>query len=491
MANEQYMETQKRSSYSDFVGEAKTILQKKDNFQQMLSEWDFNIAWNRETAAKTARLMMGDIPIDVYPPEDLNNLYGALSLMNQYNHQLLTLVGEQSRSQYIQHWWNAANKWYSYWSATLVHTGHSSKYKGEKDFFTRMYNIADISQNMKFNNSFGVPISPQMEFFARMLSQRRESQRDNVIIVEGPTGEGKTTFAYALATTVAEMNGMPFDVGKNMVLGESKEYAFKLLQTAERGSVFLFDESGNQINKKRWHDSDQIDFTNMINLVRFMGFTVIMNWPQASELDKSIRDSRTKFKISIKKRGNALVRTANLNPTEGSKDFKPKALQGKVVSSSGEAQELLEEHDLSTVLTIPFYQVSGKPWDMYEVRKGQALERSRLTKEKKPTNRTSFEVEAQFLMNLPPDKMVITSKEVDRAANTVGFNMTIETIAKRIAKAIGLPKSKVITYTNPQDVKEAIINITPVIRGYIDNLKGEKAGAEERKADTPSESFDT
>jgi len=493
MANELLIESRQKSAYSNFMGEARNLSDKKIFYQNELNRLNASDPVARESIYRWATSFYDDIPLDKYMPEDRIKIEANLRNMNTYNQQMRTTESESNRRQFGTLFLFNARMFYQNWNAALINLDLGIQWKKERDIFTKTYDIADATHGMIFNNGLGIPISPQMEFFSRVLYARGHSGRDNIVGVEGTEGEGKSTFDYALATTLSAMEGLPFDVNYNFIFNESREYVIKLVQTAVPHTTIVLDESGNQASAKSWWKDDQQAFMNLIRLIRFHHLNLLVTWPEINELDKVLRGARTKFKITIKKQPNALVRVYNLNPSETSKEFKPKALKGKIAATSGEAEQMIEAFDSLKLLKIPFYGVPHEPWTKYEMRKEKSLSMFNI---RSPGQifQTSSELETEYLLSLPIDKIRISWKEVLDHAAKVGWDMNIEKLAKNIAKSTGQRKLQVYKYEDMAHPEQGNIDITPIVRGYIERLRQMKLGAQQHQAEMPQEngeSFET
>jgi hypothetical protein len=428
MNNEIMIEERPKSSFSNFMGEARSFTDKKVFYQNLYNTMNSESDSERESCYRWAAMFFNDIPIEKYFDEDRIKLQNILGLMNRYNHQARTNPSPSNRRQYEQLFLYNAKQFYEAWNSALINLDLGLQWKDKKDIFSKVYDVADAE--MRFPNRFGILISPQMEFFARVLAQRVMANRDNVIAIEGPTGEGKSTFTYALATTLAPMLDTDFDLYYNMIFNESKEYVNKLIKTIPNYSILDFDEAGNQLNKKTWWQEDQVELDNLLNLIRFHGLTFLLNWPDMKDLDKGVRDSRAKFVVSIKKRGIGIVRGFNLNPHANSRSYKPQATKGKIAMTGVQAQEMIENFDALKILRIPFYEIRGEAWTRYQDRKEKSLTLMDLAKSAGRSFQTTSELEVEYLLSLPQDQVRISWQQVLDYAAKVGWDMNVDKLSK-------------------------------------------------------------
>jgi len=129
----------------------------------------------------------------------------------------------------------------------------------------------------------------------RLAEDMRDNIRggyDNVIVVEGPEGSGKSNFAYQICQAVDPK----FDLEEQYV------YSFddlreKLRQGDDHGTVFWLDEASNVANNREWQSQDNRSMISLLEMMRSRGWTLVMCIPHHERLDVYIRDYRIRYLI--------------------------------------------------------------------------------------------------------------------------------------------------------------------------------------------------
>ena len=169
---------------------------------------------------------------------------------------------------------------------------------------------------------------------------------DFFMVIEGGTGIGKSTFAYHVASNVAQEFRRLYNLKENVVeyyyervgkrqglteeefvnkillLKENKEYKFvpskALIYTQEElqrslaswHSISIPDEMINITFNRDFYSEKQKDIIKMLNMFRDHENLTIACVPQFQTLDNQIKNL-CKMKITIKKRGIAIIHTPN------------------------------------------------------------------------------------------------------------------------------------------------------------------------------------
>lgn len=121
---------------------------------------------------------------------------------------------------------------------------------------------------------------------------------DNMSIFEGGEGCGKSTLVYQASLrydpnfTLEQGYMYDFDAMK-VKLDESED-------DSDKGSVFWLDEAVNVANKRRWQSGQNVDFTDLLIMMRSRGWCVNMCIPRKDDLDFYIRDYRFRYQATVK-----------------------------------------------------------------------------------------------------------------------------------------------------------------------------------------------
>ena len=130
---------------------------------------------------------------------------------------------------------------------------------------------------------------------AQLAEDMRDNLRggyDNVAVVEGPEGSGKSNLAYQLCLAVDPT----FDLNEQYV------YSFddlrdKLRAGDDHGSVYWLDEASNVANNREWQSQDNRSMISLLEMMRSRGWTLVMCIPHHERLDVYIRDYRIRYLI--------------------------------------------------------------------------------------------------------------------------------------------------------------------------------------------------
>lgn len=125
--------------------------------------------------------------------------------------------------------------------------------------------------------------------FAKLLKRRIDNDLQNVIVVEGRTGSGKSTFAIDLALTLDRY----WRIEDNYIYDVSDLQA-KLV--ADRPSpISLFDEGSISLNSKNAMKGEDKMMVALFDTMRSRHWTTIICIPDLGSLNKSIREYHVDF----------------------------------------------------------------------------------------------------------------------------------------------------------------------------------------------------
>jgi len=103
-----------------------------------------------------------------------------------------------------------------------------------------------------------------------------------MIAITGETGSGKS---YS-ALTIAELIDPEFNIDK--VVFEPKDF-LKLLDTAKRGDVIVFDEAGVGIPAREWQTIQNKLFGYVLQVIRYKNIGIIFTVPHLNFIDSQAR----------------------------------------------------------------------------------------------------------------------------------------------------------------------------------------------------------
>lgn len=137
-----------------------------------------------------------------------------------------------------------------------------------------------------------------MEKLAEDMKHNVAEGFDNMIITQGDEGSGKSTHVYQLCKAYD-----PDFTLKDNYMYDFDAMRAKLDKGGDEEGVFWLDEAVNTANKRKWQSQDNIDFTELLIMMRSRNWCVNMCIPQASELDYYVREHRFRYLITIKPMG--------------------------------------------------------------------------------------------------------------------------------------------------------------------------------------------
>lgn len=151
--------------------------------------------------------------------------------------------------------------------------------------------------------------------FVSVLKARMGSDWDNMIGIQGERGAGKSTLALWIALNL--------DPGfqPNQVFYESQEWK-QVIHPKKRGQVFVLDEGTNIAFNRTWQNRDQVSLMQLLNTIRQRNHTMIWCAPNLERMDVVVRADILKFRISVVRRGLALVQERVHNWRDGTTSWK-------------------------------------------------------------------------------------------------------------------------------------------------------------------------
>lgn len=478
----------KKSTYSHFIREAERLISLKEGFERALLEGDED----RSRTLDRAKILMAELGVEpngVLTGAEFMQLDGKIRTMEYLSremHMLETDTTLEARTKEpkladdARLFNSKAHEFIGLWNGALYAHGLSLQFKKEKDPVEKLYASLEVSQQMAFRNRFGVLISPQMEIFCRALYVRGINMWDNPIPVEGVPGRGKTTFAYAAATTLSGMYSMPYDPYYNIFVREDRETCRQVISKAAPHTVFEFLEAGNQFRAKTWWNEEQLDLTAVVDINRQHGYTFFLEWKDFRLLDKEVRDAnRAAAVVSIEERSKAVVRAFNKNPYNRGMTSPQK--QKKEVVTFPEAAYNMLMFDALRLLSIPFYPLPEEHEKILVERKRQAGSASKLKPGK--VKLTADDMYAQFLVSLPPGATLITASALKQFGLEHNFYLSIKKLATLLGQATGRFWKSMLIQEPITDEDKWRVPIDEYTARFIGRLSAQVKGVAEQAHD--------
>lgn len=479
----------KRSSYSDFIGEAERIPRLREGLEAKLMSLDMDKYGDRVNIIKQARIMYSDLHF-LFTQDERFEFEAILERIEMHHRSLTSIetvdiIRGDAKDEAIKREQEMftlyIEEFLAKWNDALVRHNLALQIKTERGEIEELYRAYNIYPS--FYNQAGVRISPQMETLCRFLYVRAKNNWDNVIIVDGDPGVGKSSFVYAAATTLAHMfnSDMNLRMYRGLIFKESREYCQNLIKEVPQYYQLWFDEAGNQFSKRSFWVTEQSDLINDVALSRFRGFTLWLLWGDRNLLDSDLKNYRATLSVTIKERGEAIVRQFNENPhSTGTQAANPKQ-KNKVITTPHEAQKLLEQ-DFLTRLIVPYFDpvenTRDENWKAYLDRKDMSQKTKHSLFTRKAEKMEDFI--RDFLISIDKNYLAVGNKintdMTKRYSRSTGKEVTVRKVAGFVAAGIGTGLNRIFINDDYTDVQAGYITLTDSIIGFIERLKAEQDG---------------
>lgn len=122
------------------------------------------------------------------------------------------------------------------------------------------------------------------------------NEYDNVIVVQGREGTGKSSFAIRLAKALNPKFNMETDY---IYSYEEMVEAVTEPGNGDIGRVFWLDETSSIMNNRDAMTNSSKNMVELLEMMRSRGWTLIMCIPSVERLDKYLRDYRIRYLITV------------------------------------------------------------------------------------------------------------------------------------------------------------------------------------------------
>jgi hypothetical protein len=345
---------EERSSFVPFLETVRQFLKLKEYAWALLQNYSFEYEKERSEILQVFKNLL--IELSVISPKGIDEVNEKIEKLKVLSRNI-SVATYPLRENYLSEFKEKLNDVF----ADIVKLqqekglGYTTIKTGE-GYFDKLFYIVDFPPYFTLPN--GIRIAPELLVFARLLIERTKAAFDNIVIIQGTPGNGKSTLALALDYTLlylykSEGIDISFDINTHIITTEPRSKVFKLLGEAPKYSIWDFAEAGNQFSARRSMSLDQNQLVNLINRIRFHGNTIILEWTEAQFLDKQIRSYRGAWKIYVfrlkgGKEGIAILQA----PSQIDQPANP---EQPIVSTEDKIKFLLS--DPATILTFPFYKL--------------------------------------------------------------------------------------------------------------------------------------
>lgn len=135
--------------------------------------------------------------------------------------------------------------------------------------------------------------SDLMDKLVERMHSNVSQDYDNVLVIQGAEGSGKSSLAYA----ICKAYDPSFDLREQYVY--SVEDLKKRLAAGDlERSVWWLDEGSNVANNREWQSQSNRDIVALLEMMRSKGWTLILCIPRVERLDLYIREFRLRYLLT-------------------------------------------------------------------------------------------------------------------------------------------------------------------------------------------------
>lgn len=174
---------------------------------------------------------------------------------------------------------------------------HNKRYKNQIMHLVTTY--------VRYGLTLGV-YSDAFDRFIRILKKRIRRKLQNVIVIEGDTGSGKSTIGIEIAYALADALGVQFDLKKDMVY--ALDDLWDKLDDPDASPISLLDEGSVSLNSLNSRRSGDRDAVVLLDTMRSRGWTTIIVLPSIKNLNASVRRVHVNYVIECSSIDNPFVK---------------------------------------------------------------------------------------------------------------------------------------------------------------------------------------
>lgn len=166
----------------------------------------------------------------------------------------------------------------------------------------RMHLIGSYHKNRKVMGIY----SDAFDVFVDELKNRIKRKQQNVIIVDGDTGAGKSTLAIQIAIALGKKLKQPFELEKDYIY--TLDDLWNKLQDPKASPISLIDEGSLLLNSKNAMSKENKDIVNLFNTMRSRGWSTIVCVPSIFQIDKGVRTTHADYRLHCSSEDHSLMR---------------------------------------------------------------------------------------------------------------------------------------------------------------------------------------
>lgn len=174
---------------------------------------------------------------------------------------------------------------------------HNKRYKNQIMHLVTTY--------PRYGLTMGV-YSDAFDRFIRILRNRIRRKLQNVIVIEGDTGSGKSTLGIEIANALAESLGVPFNLKDDMVY--ALDDLWDKLDDPNASPISLLDEGSVSLNSLNSRRSGDRDAVVLLDTMRSRGWTTIIVLPSIKNLNASVRRVHVNYVLECSSIDNPFVK---------------------------------------------------------------------------------------------------------------------------------------------------------------------------------------
>ena len=154
--------------------------------------------------------------------------------------------------------------------------------------------VQDYFMGMGKNGPYVQYLTPDlMPMMIKEMHENVENHYDNLCVVVGPEGSGKSNCAYWICKNFDP----DFDIKEGYIY-DIGPWLEKLTKGEVRGKVFWFDEATNIASNRDWMKDSNKSLIQLLEMLRSYGMTLVMCIPKLERLDVYIRETRMRYLVS-------------------------------------------------------------------------------------------------------------------------------------------------------------------------------------------------